>query len=99
MKRDQMRTAIAFAQSPRHRANNFLLLVGINTSIATQNPDNPSILVTSPEPFAIHFCIRDGEQRFASLICVMPITSPSRQKPNVDPERVRLVHDIIDMIP
>src|SRR5436190_24015549 len=99
MERHQVRTAVTLAQAPRHRANDFLLLVIVHATVTAKNPDQAGILVTLAQPFSIHLGISDREERLAILVGVMPEAAPGREEADVETALVCLAHDEIDMIP
>ena len=99
MKRHQVRAAVALAQTLRHRTDDFLLLVVVHAAVATENPDQPRVLVTLAQPLAIDLGVGCGEKRFAPLIGVVPEAAPRREEADVESAFVRFGHDEVHVIP
>src|SRR6187397_3147148 len=99
MQRDEMRSAVTFAQSTRHGTKDRALLVVLHIAISAKNPNNRLILVTRAEPFAVGRRVGCVEERFAVLHFVVPVAAPGWQKTDEQSQRLGLVHDVVDMVP
>src|SRR6187551_23597 len=99
MKGRHMRATIAFAQTPRHRPDNFPMLIAGDVAITAENPNQSGIPVTPSQPFAINFGVGDCKKRFARFALVAPKAAPRREKANVKAALVCLSHNEIDMVP
>ena len=99
VERDQVRPPVALAEAPRHRPDDFLLLLVVETSVAPQDPDEAPVLVPPADPLAVDRRVRSVEHRLAVLPLIAPVPTPGRQKPHHQPLRVGEVDDIIHMVP
>src|SRR5262245_45122451 len=100
MKRLQMCAAIAGPQSTRHGANDRAVVIRLDWAVATKDPDDVrGVSIARPEPSAVRLCVFRREDLWPRALLDIPLVAPCRQETDVQPERSRLVHHEIDLIP
>ncbi len=67
--------------------------------ITTEDPHQLRLSVPRAQPLSIGFRVIGCEDLRAGAPFLVPLVAPGRQKANHNPQRIRLLHDVVDMIP
>ena len=100
MQRHQVRSAVPGAQAPRHGLDDRALAVGLDRTVAADDPDDVGhILVAPAEPRAVAFGVRRREHLRARPALDVPLVAPGRQEPDVNAAAASFRDDEVDVIP
>ena len=67
--------------------------------IAAEDPDQLGISVPIAEPLAVHLGILRREDLRTGAPFLVPLVTPGRQKADHDAQRIRFLHDVVNVIP
>jgi len=95
----QMSAAVAALQSPRHGVDDLAMTIALDGPIAAEDPDDRAISIAAAQPFAVDLGILRCENLGADAPLQIPLVTPGRQHSDEHPERLGLVHDVIDVVP
>src|SRR5436305_1435193 len=97
MQRNQVGSAVAFAQPASHRPQDFLLAFVLDGPVPAQYPDQARIPIAFAEPFSVLVSIFGRKNLRASAPRLVPLITPGRKKSDVKPQSVGFSDDPIDV--
>ena len=100
MERHQVRAAVAGAEAARHGPDDLEVRGGHDRAVAAEDPDDVRrVLVALAQPRAVGLGVLRREDLGPDAAIDVPLVTPRRQEPDVEPERSRLPDDEVDVVP